>query len=120
MPTTTRELHLIQTLQFIEANPTYVTLHRFSRIADGAGGMKPGTEEVLGAQYCRVVHQTRPMPRVTEDGRTVLIDKVIVGTDDLDVAVGDTFTYADRKYQVINAFDEPGWHRRVAESIHHG
>jgi len=120
VPTTTRDLHKIQTEQFIDANSTYVTLHRFSRVPDGAGGMKPGTEEILGAQYCRVVHQTRPMPHVTEEGLTVLIDKVIVGTDGLDVAVGDTFTYANRQYQVINAFDEPGWHRRVAEAIHHG
>jgi len=120
VPTTTRELHLIQTLKFIEANPVYVTLHRFTRVADGAGGMKPDVENALSAQRVRVVHQTRPMPRVTEDGRTVLVDKVIVGTDDLDAAIGDTFTYAGNKYQIINAFDEPGWHRRVAEAIHHG
>lgn len=119
MPIAT-DLHKAQTKQFILENPAYLVLRRFTRIADGAGGFKPSTETVLDAQEVRVVHQTRQTPRVTEDGRNVIVDKSVVGMSDFDVAISDTFTYNEQKYEVINVQDEPGWGRIVAEAIHHG
>lgn len=114
------DLHKAQTERFIYENTHYVILRRFTRVPDGAGGMMPGVEEVLDPQEVRVVHQVRPTPRVTADGRDVLVDKAVVGLDTFDVEIGDTFTFTDQKYEVINVRLEPFWHRTVAEAIHHG
>lgn len=116
----TSDLHKAQNERFIQANPTFLVLYRKARIDDGAGGKMSGAEVTLNAQEVRVVTQPRLVPRVTEDGRTVYVERSIVGSLDLDIEIGDEFVRDGKRFQVINVQAEPGWSRTLAEAVHHG
>lgn len=105
------ELHQAQTGRFISANPTDLVLRRKVQQADNAGGISLGTESDIYSQRVRVVGQRNPLPTITPDGRSIVVQKVVVGMGDLDIAEGDTFTYDSLVFRIEYVQRDPSMWR---------
>jgi len=112
-------LHEKQTEAFIDASPSDLVLKRKVFQDDGAGGVRLVNEPDLSPQKVRVVGLRTPRPRITSDGKTILIEKEVVGMPNLDVEIGDTFSFMSKKYEVINVNRSPMW-RILAEASSRG
>lgn len=104
-----------QTDFFINEDPTDLVLRRKDTIPDGAGGTKIVPRD-LSPQRVRIVGSVNPNPVITPDGRTISIQKSIVGFHELDVLEGDEFDIDDKTYEVISVQPDPSW-RMVAGAV---
>jgi hypothetical protein len=108
----------MQTQAFIDAFPTKLILKRPVVASDGAGGqtLDEANPTVLEPQKLRIVFQRSPIPIVTEDGRDVEVDRVIVGMPDLDIAIGDEYTTDEGEFEVISVERVP-WKTESAVAV---
>ena len=113
------DLHLVQTREYIDRASLRLKFRRSVRTDDGAGGTRTAPPVDLDPQRVRVVGLRTPRTAVSPEGRTVTVDKAVVGLPGMDVKVGDYFTYVGRNYQVVTVSEDPGW-RTVAEASSRG
>jgi hypothetical protein len=110
------QLHLKQTMAFINSAPAYLQFVRLARQSDGAGGTLVTTPSVaLAPQLVRAVEQGVSSATITPDGRQFTSDLVVVGPPDLDVQEGDTFEHRGKNYEVEQVTVIPDW-RCTAEA----
>jgi hypothetical protein len=110
------ELHLEQTELFIDQNPAQLVFQRKQKEDDGAGGVRSVEDLFLAPQTARVVGQRAPLVRVTPDGRTVYVTKVIIGMPSLDVLAEDLVDHDGQTYEVLSVWRDPAW-RTYAEVV---
>lgn len=105
-----------QTKFFIDQNPYALTVHRNTRVPDGAGGYTE-TSADLPAQTVRVVSQARTVAvqRRTVSGEVVIPDISIVAEWDADLQRGDTFTYQDLNMEIVWVSDLG--YEKIAEAV---
>lgn len=90
------------TKYFIAADPISLVLTRTPKVSDGAGGLKNGTPVALTAQTVRLIPlQDATQQRTTADGKQVLPQYMLMGEYNADIARGDTFVIAGRRYEVV-------------------
>lgn len=109
-------LHVKQTEKFIAGASSRIVFRRAIKEGDPSGGQRTVGHSDRDAQEVRVVGLRSPRVIVTNEGRTVIVDKVVVGLPDLDVEVGDLFQHGGQNYEVTNVSREPGWRTQAEVS----
>lgn len=91
-----------QTKDFIEDDVDTITLRRKVKVPDGAGGSTT-TEQDVGDIQGRMVLQRQGVgvERRNVNGEVVTVDMVLVCEHDVDVRLGDLFTWEGRKFEVV-------------------
>lgn len=119
-----REELLVQkatTRAFIAADAEDVVLMRRERVPDGAGGYLKNPPSALTPQRCRVIPSTssRQVERTTLDGKVVVPSAILLGEDDLNVAIGDRFIGWGAEWEVVHVHERQAYQRK-ADLIRHG
>lgn len=86
-----------QTADYIQWNPTTITLHRPIMAEDGEGGFEQIGEDPVAEQTFRLITQNETVDVVSQtiDGEEINPEFVLLGLYDADVQAGDWFSLAD-------------------------
>lgn len=110
-----------QTRQFINEDPTDITLTRTTRNSDGAGGWTPGAPVNVVKQTVRLV-PTNPNAGAesrTVDGEVLKTQYSIVAMPDADIEEGDSFKINGARHEVVIVLNIGGYELR-AEVVRRG
>jgi hypothetical protein len=120
--------HIEITEQFIDENPSQITITRETIVGDGAGGKISSGTTTLGAQKMRLVGieprrgQTLIM-LVTRDGENVTANSTIIAMPDANIQNQDQFTIdgdLTNVYEVLHVESHPEWRIRAEVYLHRG
>lgn len=90
------------TLEMIAGNSMIVPLQRPSYVDDGAGGLQPGSVQVVLPQTFRIIALNREVPRrISADGSEVQPTYRLLGRWNADVERGDYFHKDGVRYEVV-------------------
>jgi hypothetical protein len=96
------------TMAYIDADPSVVTLMRSGLAADGAGGLIRVTPFPIDVQTFRIINgQISQTVTRTLDGQEVRADYMMICLSDADVHAGDTFTTSACRYKVVYVYPDP-------------
>lgn len=93
---------------FIDADPVDVVLSRATRVRTPAGGWVEGSRTPLSSQRARIVDSVRRFANTqvnTEAGNIPTTAKVLIGLYNMDIEVGDDFTWNDAQWEVTAVKD---------------
>lgn len=108
---------------FIDADPVDVVFSRSTKIRTPAGGWVEGPRTPLPSpQRVRIIDSVRRFADTqvnTEAGNITLTAKVLIGFHDMDIKVGDDFTWNNAQWEV-KAIKDDREERTVAAIDYYG
>lgn len=110
--------HIANTIAFIAANPSSITLTPRTRFKDGSGTRfqngEPRPPQILRLIDQSTARNTWPGMVQTSDGRERLVDFILLGAPDVLVEVWDFWVDADGTLEVAQIFPSNQYELRAA------
>lgn len=104
------------TEQFIAADPSTILINRPHKVFTPDGGYTYENAASRDPQVVRVIAQTDNEEKRASDGTLVVSDLVVLGRDDFDCLIGDTFDWRFKKWRVVSIDSSPQYVRK-AEAV---
>lgn len=105
------------TKAFIDANPVTLTLVPREKVKKPAGGYTYQDGLARDPQVMTLIEQTglagQPTPRITVDGVDRVVEFMLLGEWDCQMARFDVFSYQGKDWEVVDLFYDNGYERRA-------
>ncbi len=123
MKTTSKEMGILLTDQFIQENPVQVIVKRRPKVVTSAGGFRRGDPVPLAPQTFRKVEinlRTALSARTTEDGAVVVPSFMLVTPWNADIKNHDRMVIDDKDCEIVTVGFASLLMRKTAEVYQHG
>lgn len=122
------DTHVSLTANFIDQNPSEITILRDTIVSDGAGGTRVSGYDTLEPQTMRLcgIEPQRGhtlILLVTRDGEEVVANSTLIAMPDADIRAQDRFYMNGDPsviYEVLHVESHPEWRKRAEVYVHGG